>query len=479
MPRDRGAAVDPRNDTDTASNAEMDWTSTGCIVHASSRTGSDQQGALHLEIVRATNQMQSAKFGEMPTHGQARLNVQTAFGREVGGDEIAWWVNRSAADLEQFTAATAKALDALQRLMQDSRTLRREYEATTYEQLIEDLRRFCDEHREDIEIFAAFVEWLGHRHPMAPSILFTYRVWGNTRIGDRSFATPDGVAETDDVLLKSAEYPLGLRGRLMLTAREVELEISAAIADSVDPEYGAGAGIIQYDLIRQRVALEVLTRFVTYFEQLRDSCREILGEANKQAVLESLLDDEGFWCALIADVIARDPIETQWWDLKETLEMWHAKGDARQDAETHFVERAAAFANAEGGVFLIGVSDKPRLMKGVSDAENKIKHLMSVFDARTNLPSSSIRVAAVRCADPAGALVTCVVVAVARTPLPVYVSDKQNRFTYPVRRGPGLERRADGPLREIKSKQPQVQDWEFLRHLTAAERSFTPPADTA
>jgi len=164
---------------------------------------------------------------------------------------------------------------------------------------------------------------------------------------------------------------------------------------------------------------------------------------------------------------------------EETLEMWHAKGDARQDAETHFVERAAAFANAEGGVFLIGVSDKPRLMKGVSDAENKIKHLMSVFDARTNLPSSSVRVAAVRCADPAGALVTCVVVAVARTPLPVYVSDKQNRFTYPVRRGPGLERRADGPLREIKSKQPQVQDWEFLRHLTAAERSSTPPPDTA
>ena len=39
--------------------------------------------------------------------------------------------------------------------------------------------------RPEIEVLHEYVRWLAERDILAPHILFTYRVWGSTRRGDR------------------------------------------------------------------------------------------------------------------------------------------------------------------------------------------------------------------------------------------------------------------------------------------------------
>jgi len=69
--------------------------------------------------------------------------------------------------------------------------------------------------------------------------------------------------------------------------------------------------------------------------------------------------------------MSQNRIETQLWDFKETLEMWHAKHKEKEEAEVKFGEQIAAFANTNGGVLIIGITDKPpRKVIGVQDLES-------------------------------------------------------------------------------------------------------------
>src|ERR687895_190385 len=65
------------------------------------------------------------------------------------------------------------------------------------------------------------------------------------------------------------------------------------------------------------------------------------------------------------------------WDFKETLPIWHATGDAKERAKIDFTENVASFANAKGGVLIVGVTDRqPRQIVGIGDSrdvENRLK----------------------------------------------------------------------------------------------------------
>ncbi len=110
---------------------------------------------------------------------------QTEFGREVGRDEINWWVFKKGPNLDELRQQTEKALGAAQTLKKAAEALK-ESRPETYEELLAILRGFADSHGKEIEVLHEYVRWLSIRDVLAPKILFTYRVWGSTRMGVRS-----------------------------------------------------------------------------------------------------------------------------------------------------------------------------------------------------------------------------------------------------------------------------------------------------
>jgi hypothetical protein len=108
---------------------------------------------------------------------------QTDFGKEVGRDEINWWVFKKEANLNELRQQTERALDAAQTLKKTTDALK-DNRPETYEDLLAILRRFADHHAKEIVILHEYVRWLSARDVLAPKILFTYRVWVSTRMGD-------------------------------------------------------------------------------------------------------------------------------------------------------------------------------------------------------------------------------------------------------------------------------------------------------
>jgi hypothetical protein len=78
-------------------------------------------------------------------------------------------------------------------------------------------------------------------------------------------------------------------------------------------------------------------------------------------------NDDVFWRRFVNKAVSPGKVETQLWDFKETLSLWHAaNGPEKEKAKVAFAEDVASFANARGGVLVVGVSDKRQIV-GISD----------------------------------------------------------------------------------------------------------------
>ena len=215
------------------------------------------------------------------------------------------------------------------------------------------------------------------------------------------------------------------------------MDVTEDMANSIDPETCSGPIEVTYEDIRPRVAAAVTNNLVTYFELLRNSCRDLEVEIGKAEALGALFDSEDFWQAFVREVVETNRTEETWWDLKQSLEMWYTKGPEKRLKEQDFCERVAAFANTEGGAIVIGVGDAPpRKIFGVGDAENRITHIYSSIDYHLDIAAPGMKVKEVPLDDEAGESRACLILGIAKSPRAVSVKDGAGRLSYPVRRGP-------------------------------------------
>jgi hypothetical protein len=158
----------------------------------------------------------------------------TDFGKEVGRDEINWWVFKRERDIEELRKQTTLALEAVQKLKQASELLTRK-RTEAYSKLLEMLREFAEAHEQEIGTLYHYVRWLNSRDSLAPTILFTYRVWGSTRMGDRTIKFDENESEPKpDTIKRLTEIILGLLNNYgTLTLFKAEYEIGADIYESV------------------------------------------------------------------------------------------------------------------------------------------------------------------------------------------------------------------------------------------------------
>src|SRR5260370_13978765 len=168
-------------------------------------------GEIHWHLLRASQMMYEKSV--VKTKGGAGFVVHggsTDFGREVGRDEINWWVSKKEPDIGELRDQASRALEAAQRLKKASESLNAK-NPETYADLLKILRQFAEDYAAEINAVHQFVLWLAARDVLASTILYTYRVWGSTRRADREFTLDLHEAGPKPETVKSlAEIVLGL-----------------------------------------------------------------------------------------------------------------------------------------------------------------------------------------------------------------------------------------------------------------------------
>ncbi len=195
----------------------------------------------------------------------------TALGKEVGLDEINWWVFKKEADIEALRKRTESALKAVQVLKQAAVTLQNQ-SPLTYIGLLATLRQFAEDHSQEIEALHKYVCWLHARELMAPHILFTYRVWGSTRMSDRWLGLDkkslrDVEAKIEDAR-ELARLVLGLRDHILHTFVRASFDIQEEVYNSIDPDAGIEEIEIPESRVIQRAARLAYDKCATYFEYI-------------------------------------------------------------------------------------------------------------------------------------------------------------------------------------------------------------------
>jgi len=407
-------------------------------------------GKIHWYILKADSEMErkchvKGKIGEI---------VLTDFGKEMI-DEIHWWVFKKETQIEELLNQTSNTLSSVQKLKEDSLSLKKSCYPESYEELISKIKEFTESHNKEIDALYDYVVWLNKKDILAPSILFSYRVWGATRLSDRTIKIIAATIEDENpkIINITTEIALGLReGPLTLyTLHSIYMDISEEIFNSIDPEEYSGSISIPKKRLILQTSHEVLGEFATYFEFLRNSLRNILLDIKKSKAQTELLTKESFWRSFITKAMDDKRVEAQLWDFKETFAMWHLKNKGKEEAEIQFCERVAAFANAKGGVIIVGITDRPpRAIVGIADLENKLKFTKSVLNRYIEYAGDYIHFQPVMLHDSGNNEKNCFVIVVAQAKGVVSVKDQTGKFSYPLRLETGLERVDRERIRNLK-----------------------------
>jgi len=393
------------------------------------------------------------------------FGIRTAFGEEVGKDEIHWWVYKKESHIEELQGNVKLTLCALQDLKEATSNLE-PYGIQTYADLLTCLTTFVEAHKEQINDLYEFVVWLHGRDSLAPSILFTYRVWGATRRSDRRLEL-NGTnidAVSDEVIEELTVIACGLADRRGYRRHSEAMNIGAELYDS-DPETFRSQDIPEGSIV-QRTAYKALTECSVFFEQLRESLRNIDIDIEKYLAEKNLLKSESFWKRFILKAKEPGRIEPELWDFKESLPMWHASGAAAQKAQVDFCRLVAAFANKDGGAIIIGVTDKSRAVQGVPNLENRMKSTSGVMHKWLDYPRKEtiIRLQQVPF-EQSGEVSTCLVVAVAQAAEVVGVKGVDGAYYYPDRDQTGVVNSDRRELATRKSHLKSGDNFGFVKEL--------------
>ena len=258
-------------------------------------------GEIHWFILRADNLLETLVYKkakeEGANEGPIRLDSleRTDFGKEVGWDEINWWVFKKETDIEELRERTKRALGAVQSLKEASFKLRK-HSPDSYDELLTNLKAFAEYHVGEIEVLHEYLCWLASRDVLTPAILFTYRVWGSTRMGDRTLEIEQESLEkpTPATLRLLAEVVLGVRNSRFSGYERAYLDVADDMCNSMDPEGNVSIEIPAASVV-QRAAWEAYGDCATYFTCVRDSLRNILLDIAKLIEQRDLIYSDRFW----------------------------------------------------------------------------------------------------------------------------------------------------------------------------------------
>lgn len=431
-------------------------------------------GQLHWYLLKSSKIMSDERdrvWEELSYGIKIERHEPTDFGREVGRDEIDWWINRKEQDTPELRDRTELAMSAAQTLRTRAIGLRG-FEPASYDDLIAKFKGFAESCRAEIALLHEYVVWLDRKSVLAPEILFTYKVWGSTRMTDRridiNFALSTPNEEERSTILRLTEIVLGLSDCWSSAVERAQMDLLEEAYESGAQDDEEEPVQIPTDRILRRAANRAIEECIIYFSELRDSLRDILIHIGKREDTESIVSSDAFWRSLISKATVQGRIEHELWDFKETLTIWHAaSADSRAQAKVKTAEDIAAFANADGGCLFVGISDDKKIV-GIGDTErdreNRVKTLSDALAELIRYPRSIWKVHQLLANGADGKETLCLVVIVARACEPVGVKGANGSYTFPVRHGTGIVRENPDKLRDLRIHDKN-DNFDFLERL--------------
>lgn len=332
----------------------------------------------------------------------------TLFGEETLGHFINWWVRKKVGLIGQITKKIQEIMPFLNNLKRESLKLSQSSSAKKYEGLINELEVFIKEHDGDIEAFYHFVLWLKELDELGPCILFTHPPWSTTQLSDR-YIKVENCNETQIRLC--TEIVSGIWWHGMPTLAYVRNDMESDWADHADPEY-TGPSPITYEAAFPQASKKITYEFALYFQKIRDSVELVQSELLSFSK-EEILTNEEFLKLLISKILPKYRLENELWDLKETFSAWHNENS--EEGKLDFACNVASYANSKGGLIIIGIDDKKREIKGVSEPEIRIRQSRSILDRFLEPLPKRIEIISLPINDNDGKMVNCIIAKIPQT----------------------------------------------------------------
>lgn len=428
-------------------------------------------GQIHWYLVNSSNLMAQKRADPIKTGIVTKYRL-TTLGEEVENNEINWWVFKREKNIIELELRTKTALQAAGQLKYLSEKISK-YSYKSLDQLRMTYEKFANEQAINITTILDYVTWLFQKDELAPTILFNYRTWGSTRMADRSaevdISEPNDLEKIDQ--LTSVVLGYSKRGRQVVDLVRSEMEYEWFENIDFDPTADQEFKLPDEDFER-RAAYEVSKEFAEYFEQLRDSLRNILLDIDQRESEERLFTSDEFWRNFIIKAKDSPKTEQNLWDFKKILDMWNVKKEpSKSEVENKFAQLVAGFANSEGGVIIVGVTDIfPRQVVGIgtdlTTVERNMQYTKEVINEYIKYDSEFVHLQQVSVPDTNSDLQLCLVIAVRQTYQSVGVKSIDGKsYSYPVREETGLTWEEPGSLALKKHFIAKSDNYNFLRVL--------------
>ena len=103
-------------------------------------------------------------------------------------------------------------------------------------------------------------------------------------------------------------------------------------------------------------------------------------DLDKITEVKKLINDDKFLIQVIMKM-KEEEFETKLWDFKKTLDFLHTSDpQIKRNKKIEFCEKVASFANTEGGLIIIGITDEvPRKIEGITLTENGLNDLNNLI----------------------------------------------------------------------------------------------------
>jgi len=360
------------------------------------------------------------------------VTKETAFSHEVGTNVLRWWIRKRETDLHTLSKKTKETYPILDLLKERTRKFSAENSNKKFQDVIDALAVFCEQNKTEIKKFLEYVKWLFEKDELAPIILDVYPLWSGSR-RNNNLLSVSGNYPTEKIseLEYVSKIPIGVYIKGSYTLNEFaqekvyECEVSAKSITS--------SAII--DDAFNTARYYVLERLRQYFDLMRTSLASILQEIDQYFIEKLYQYDNKFWRKFIEKAKPDKEVERVLWDFKETLFMWAIprNSPAFDDAKIEFAKNVACYANTSGGILIIGISDAPREVKGLTAIEDKLKTIDSVILEKTDYEGNLTESIPIKVQDDKGVDRECIAIVIKQSERPVGIKLKEGGYDFIVR----------------------------------------------
>ena len=147
-----------------------------------------------------------------------------------------------------------------------------------------------------------------------------------------------------------------------------------------------------------------------------------------------IIEDKSFWKDFLNKAKEKNQVEPRRWDFKQTIDMWEADVNLKEKKQIEFCENIIAFANADGGVIIIGITDQPpRKIIGVEDLETKINDCTEKIMRWVRPKTDFFQIKSISIEDNEGISKTCLLLIIAQTKKAMRVQLDNGSCIYKIR----------------------------------------------